>query len=89
MTLDLTDDLSKKIEHLFYTTPSFVQHFKAMGELKLELQSGNTQLKNRWFFVLFDLSIWQMSPETEQSGTKPNLVAKILATNFGVFFKYM
>ena len=23
---------------------------------------------------------------TQQSGTKPNLVAKILATNFGVFF---
>ena len=24
--------------------------------------------------------------ENYQSGTKPNLVAKILATNFGVFF---
>ena len=31
----------KKIGHLFYTTSSFVHHFKAMGEFKLELQSGN------------------------------------------------
>ena len=30
------------IEHLFYTTLSFVYHFKAMGEFKLQLQSGNT-----------------------------------------------
>ena len=31
----------KTIGHLFYTTSSFVHHLKAMGELKLELQSGN------------------------------------------------
>ena len=34
------DDLEK---HLFYTTLSFVQHVKAIGVLKLELQSGNAQ----------------------------------------------
>ena len=33
----------KTIGHLFYTTSSFVHHFKAMGEFKLELQSGNGQ----------------------------------------------
>ena len=33
----------KKIGHLFYTMPSFVHHFKAMGEFKLELQSRNAQ----------------------------------------------
>ena len=33
------DDL-KKIGHLFYATSSFVQHFVAIGEFKLELQSG-------------------------------------------------
>ena len=31
----------KTIGHLFYTTPSFVHHFKSIGEFKLELQSGN------------------------------------------------
>ena len=33
----------KTIEHLFYATSSFVQHFVAIGEFKLELQSGNAQ----------------------------------------------
>ena len=33
----------KTIGHLFYTTSSFVHHFKSIGEFKLELQSGNTQ----------------------------------------------
>ena len=34
---------SKTIGHLFYSTSSFVQHFVAIGEFKLELQSGNAQ----------------------------------------------
>ena len=33
----------KIIGHLFYTTSSFVHHFKAISELKMELQSGNAQ----------------------------------------------
>ena len=33
----------KTIGHLFYTTSSFMQHFVAIGEFKLELQSGNAQ----------------------------------------------
>ena len=33
----------KTIGHLFYAASSFVHHFVAIGELKLELQSGNTQ----------------------------------------------
>ena len=33
----------KTIGHLFYATSSFVHHFVAIGEFKLELQSGNTQ----------------------------------------------
>ena len=32
---------SKTTGHLFYATSSFVQHFVAIGEFKLELQSGN------------------------------------------------
>ena len=34
---------SKTLGHLFYATSSFVQHFIAIGEFKLELQSGNAQ----------------------------------------------
>ena len=33
----------KTIGHLFYATSSFVHHFLAIGDFKLELQSGNTQ----------------------------------------------
>ena len=33
----------KTIGHLFYATLSFVHHFVAIGEFKLELQSGNAQ----------------------------------------------
>ena len=33
---------SKTIGHLFYATSSFVQHFLAIGEQKLDLQSGNS-----------------------------------------------
>ena len=40
---NLTDDLCKTIGHLFYATSSFVHHFVAIGEFKLQLQSGNAQ----------------------------------------------
>ena len=33
--------MTQKIGHLFYATLSFVHHFVAIGEYKLELQSGN------------------------------------------------
>ena len=37
----------KTIGHLFYTTSSFVHHFKSIGEFNLELQSGNTQFRSK------------------------------------------
>ena len=40
---NLTDDLAKTNGHLFNPSSSFVHHFVAIGELKLELQSGNAQ----------------------------------------------
>ena len=36
----------KTIGHLFYATSSFVHHFVAVGEFKLELQSGNAQSRS-------------------------------------------
>ena len=53
----------KTIGHLFCTTSSFVHHFKAMGEFKLELQSGNAQIRVKIgnFFVPCDLEIWRMT----------------------------
>ena len=37
----------KTIGHLFYATLSFVHHFEAIGEFKLELQSGNAQFRSK------------------------------------------
>ena len=38
--------------HLFYTTSSFVHHFKSIGEVKLELQSGKAKFgSNSTIFV--------------------------------------
>ena len=36
----------KTIGHLFFAVSSFVQHFIAIGEFKLELQSGNAQYES-------------------------------------------
>ena len=59
---NLMDDLGKKIGHLFYATSSFVQHFVAIGEFKLELQSGYTQLgQNRRVLEPCNLVIWRMT----------------------------
>ena len=43
VTLKFNGWPSKTIGHLFYATSSSVQHFVAIGEFKLELQSGNAQ----------------------------------------------
>ena len=40
----------KTIGHLFYPTLSFVHHFIAIGEFKLELQSGNIQFGSKSMF---------------------------------------
>ena len=37
----------KTIGHLFYTTSSFVHHFKSIGELKLKLQSRKAQFGSK------------------------------------------
>ena len=53
---------SKTIGHLFYATSSFVQHFVAIGEFKLELESGNPNLGQiRRFLEPCDLEIWRMT----------------------------
>ena len=40
------------IRHLFYITSSFVHHFKSIGEVKLELQSGNPQFGSKLMIFL-------------------------------------
>ena len=52
----------KMIGHLFYATSSFVHHFIAIGEFKLELQAGNVQFgSNSTIFRAVWLAIWWMT----------------------------
>ena len=60
MTLKFEGWPWKTIGRLFYTTSSFVHHFKPIGEVKLELQCGNSG-QNQQFFILCDLEIWYMT----------------------------
>ena len=46
MTLQFDLRPWKTIGHLLYSTSSFVHHFVTIGELKLELQSGNAQSRS-------------------------------------------
>ena len=52
----------KTIGHLSFAVSSFVQHFIAIGEFTLELQSGNAQFgSNSTIFRAYDLEIWRMT----------------------------
>ena len=61
----------KTIGHLFYATSSFVHHFVAIGEFKLELQSGNAQSgsNSTLFRVVWP---WNLTDDLQkQQGTSP------------------
>ena len=46
---------------------SFVHHFKAIGEFKLESQSGNAQFRSKLvIFVPCDLKIWRMTLKNDR-----------------------
>ena len=52
----------KTIGNLFNATSSFMHHFLAIGEFKLELQSGNAQSgSNSTLLEPCDLEIWRMT----------------------------
>ena len=59
----------KTMGHLFYVASSFVHHFIAIIEFKLELQSGNAQFgsKSMIFFSPVTLEIWQMTSKNNRA----------------------
>ena len=62
LTLKFDEWPWQTIGHLFYATSSFVNHFKAIGEFKLEWLSGNAQFHSKSvIFVPCDLEISQMT----------------------------
>ena len=70
----------KTIGYLFYATSSSVHHFKAIGKIKLKLQSGNAQFMSKLaIFVPCDLEIWRM---TLKSNRAPLLCCFKLCASF-------
>ena len=68
MTLKFDGWPQETIGYLFYTTSSFVHHFKSISAFKLELQSGNAQLGSKLaIFVHCDLTIWWMTLENKRA----------------------
>ena len=55
----------KTIGHLFYATSSFVHHFIAIGELKLQLQSGNAQFGSN-LTIFRAMWPWNLSDDLEK-----------------------
>ena len=71
---NLMYDLVKTIGHLFYATSSFVHHFVAIGEFKLELQSRKAQSgSNLTIFEPCDLDIWRMTLENNRAPLLSNI----------------
>ena len=64
----------KKIGHLFYAASSFVHHFKAMGEFKLELQSGNAQFG--WKSTI-SFAVWPWNLTVTLKNNRPPLLNHI------------
>ena len=55
----------KTIGHLFYATSSFVHHFVAIGDFKLELQSGSAQFGSNWT-IFRAVSPWNLTYDLEK-----------------------
>ena len=63
----------KTIGHLFYLASSFVHHFIAISEFKLELQSENAQFRSKWtnFGAVWP---WNFMDDLEKRGTSSMLL---------------
>ena len=63
----------KTIGCLFYVTLSFVHHFKAIGESKLKLQSGNAQFGSK-SAIFCPMWPWNLTDGQNNWGTSPMLL---------------
>ena len=55
----------KTTGHLFYATLSFMHHFKAISEFKLELQSGNAQFGSK-SAIFYPMWPWNLMDHLEK-----------------------
>ena len=75
----------KTIGHLVYTTSNFVHHFVAIGEFKLELQSGKAQFGSKSTIVHHFVSIGDLKLELQsgyaQSGSNLTIFGAVWPRN--------
>ena len=69
MTLQFDEWPWKTIGHLFYATSSFVYYFVAIGEFKLEIQSGNAQSESN-LTIFRAVWPWHLTDELEQGNSE-------------------
>ena len=72
----------KTIGHLFYATSNFVHHFVAIGEFKLELQSGNAEFGSK--STIF-LAVWPRNftdDPQKQQGTSSMLLQALCTISY-------
>ena len=73
---------SKTIGHLFYATSSVVYHFIPIGELKLELQSGNTQFGSN-ATIFRAMRHWKLTDDLQkQMGTSSMLLQALCSISY-------
>ena len=72
----------KTIGHLFYAISSFVQHFVAIGEFKLELQSGNAQSGSN-SMIFRAVRPWNLTDDlAKQQGTSSMLLQSLCIISY-------
>ena len=79
VTLQIDGWPYKTIGHIRYATPSFVHHFVAIGEFKLELQSRNAQSGSN-STIFFSLWLWNLTDDLKNHWTPLLSDIKLYAT---------
>ena len=82
MTLQFDAWPWKTVEHLFYATSSFAHHFVAIGEIKLELQSGNGQFGSN-STIFRAVRPWNLTDDlAKQQGTSSMLLQALCIISY-------
>ena len=72
----------KTIGHFFYTTSSFVHHFKSIGKFKLDLQSRNTQFGSK-LVICYPVRPWNLTNDlAKQKGTSSMLLQALCIISY-------
>ena len=72
----------KTIRHFFYTTSSFVHHFKSIGEFKLDLHSRNAQFGSK-LVICYPVWPWNLMDDLgKHQGTSSMLLQTLCSISY-------